>query len=108
VNVYGTTWPAAVIDAVVDDLTTWIDGVCTAVTVACALFELVAPACAVAVFVTEPASTSACVIVYEAVQVIVESGAMSPAGQDTVALSSVTVIGPVMGVVFELFVTEYV
>src|SRR3954447_16089303 len=26
VNVYGTTWPAAVTDTVVDDLTTWIDG----------------------------------------------------------------------------------
>ena len=29
VNVYGTTWPPAVTVAVVEDLTTWMDGLCT-------------------------------------------------------------------------------
>ncbi len=102
------TWPAVVTDAVVEDFTTAIDGDCTAVTVACALFELVAPACAVAVFVTEPASRSACVIEYVAVHVLVASGAMSPAGQLTVVLSSVTVTGPVTATVFELLLMTYV
>ena len=66
VNVYGTTWPAAVIDAVVDDLTTLIDGLC-----ATGMFSvLVAGADSTESTVTvfdrlPPASTSACVTVCE-------------------------------------------
>ena len=41
-------------------------------------------------------------IVYVAVHVLVASGAMSPAGQLTVVLSSVTVTGPVTVSVLEL------
>ena len=44
----------------------------------------------------------------DAVQVIVASGAILPAGHDTVVLLSVTVIGPLIVVVLSLFVTEYV
>ena len=66
VNVYGTTWPAAVIETVVDDFTTLIDGDC-----ATGMFSvLVAGAdsteSAVTVFERlPPASTSACVTVCE-------------------------------------------
>jgi hypothetical protein len=91
--------------AVVDDLTTDRRGARTAVTVAWDWFESMPPACARAVFVIEPASRSACVIVWLAVQVFDAKGAMSPAGQVTVALSSLTVTGPVRVTVSELFVT---
>src|SRR4051812_20157322 len=66
VNVHGTTWPAAVTTAAVDDLTTWIDGDC-----ATGMFsELVAGADSAESTVTvferlPPASTSACVTACE-------------------------------------------
>ena len=61
---------------------------------------------ALAVFVTEPASRSACVIVYEAVQVTEAPGARSPDGHVTVALSSLTDAGPA-SVTLPVFVTSY-
>ncbi len=60
---------------------------------------------AFAVFVTEPESRSACVIVYEAVHVIEPPGASPPAGHVTVALSSATVTGPA-NVTLPVFVTR--
>ena len=82
-------------------------------TVSVSWLELVPPACAVATFVTEPLFRSACVIVYDAVQVIDSPGSRVPlrlptvvtAGQVTVALSSVTVTGPASGTL-PLFVTR--
>ena len=71
-------------------------------TVSVSWLELVPPACAVATLVTEPLFRSACVIEYDAVQVIDSPGSrmalwlptVLTAGQVTVALSSVTVTGP--------------
>ena len=61
---------------------------------------------AFAVFVTEPASRSACVIVYEAVQVTDAPGASSHRTRHvTVALSSVTDAGPA-SVTLPVFVTS--
>ena len=59
-----------------------------------------------AVFVTEPASRSACVIVWLAVQVIEARGAkLAVARAGPVALSSATVNGP-LSVTFPLLVTR--
>src|SRR5512143_2131005 len=83
-------------------------GLLLVVTVTLSWFEVTADspkkACPTATFVTEPASRSACVIVYAAVQVTVAPGArLAAAGHVTVALSSVTENGPV-SVTFPLFV----
>ena len=60
------------------------------------VFDVTVPLLAVAVFVSEPASRSAWVIVSEAVQVIEAPGArVAVAGQVAVAWSSATVNGPV-------------
>ncbi len=69
-------------------------GALTAVTVSSSVLESVPFADAFAVFFTDPASRSACVIVYDAVHVIDAPGTRPPAGQVTVALSSATVTGP--------------
>src|SRR3954464_2576538 len=65
VNVYGTTWPAAVTEAVVEDLTTWIDGLC--VTGRFSVLVAGADSTESAVTVLErfpPASTSDCETVW--------------------------------------------
>src|SRR5205814_10409843 len=70
-------------------------GRCVAGTVTLSVGELVGPDLAEATFVTDPASTSACVTIYVAVQVIVVPGARPPegsAGQVAVVLLSLTVI----------------
>ncbi len=71
-------------------------GDCTAVTVSVSVGEVTVPLVAEATLVTEPASRSAWVIVYDAVQVIDAPGArLAVAGHDSsVALSSLTVNGP--------------
>jgi hypothetical protein len=84
-----------------------------AVTVAWSSFESIWPALALAVFVTEPALRSACVIAYVAEQVIASAGSRKPslfptvltAGQVAVALSSATVTGPTRRT-FPVFVTR--
>ena len=71
-------------------------------TVSVSSFESMPAALALATFVTEPLFRSACVIVYEAVQVTASPGSRKlsllptvfTAGQVTVALSSATVTGP--------------
>ena len=71
-------------------------------TVTLSSFESVPPTVAFAVFVTDRLLRSACVIVYDAVQVTASPGSRKPswlptvltAGQVTVALSSATVTGP--------------
>ena len=78
----------------------------TAVTVSLSGFDVTVPLVAVAVFVTEPASRSACPMVYVAVQVIdAPTARLVSAGQVTVALSSLTVNGPA-SVTLPLFVTR--
>ena len=77
-----------------------------AVTVRLTVGDVVVPFDAEAVFVTLPASRSAWVIVYDAVQVIEADGArVAVGGQVTVALLSVTVNGP-LRVTLPEFVTR--
>ncbi len=80
-----------------------------AVTVTVSVGEVVVPSLALAMFVTVPASMSACVTVYVAVHVIDCVGARPPAGsagQVTVAIrSSLTVMAAVI-VVLPLLVTR--
>ena len=78
----------------------------TAITVRLTVGEVVVPLLALAVLVSEPASRSAWVIVYEAAQVIEASGAsVAVRGQVAVALSSATVNGPA-SVTLPVFVTR--
>ena len=76
-----------------------IAGAAVDVTIAVAWFEVtVLPlkvVLAVAIFVTEPAFRSACVIVYVVVQVTAVPGAKEPSGQEIVpSLLSLIVNGP--------------
>ena len=78
----------------------------TAVTVAVVVGDVVVPFEALAVLVTDPASRSAWVIVYEAMQVIEANGArVAVAGQLVVALLSATENGP-FSVTLPEFVTR--
>ena len=77
-------------------LTREIAGAGTDVTVTESLLDVMVPFVAEAMFVTEPASRSAWVIVYDAVHVMLLPGSrVAVAGQlSSVALSSLTVNGP--------------
>src|SRR3954454_12462265 len=81
-------------------------GFCSAVTVLVSWLLVTPFADAVATFVTDPKSRSACVIVDVALQVVNPPGAKPPAGQVTVALSSNTVTGPA-SVTLPVLVTLY-
>ena len=88
-NEYEMLWPAAVTDVGDADFTTVSAGAAVAVTVAVDAGEVtVAPAgvfpAAVAESLIDPASTSACVAVYDAVHVVVAPGARVVVGQVTV------------------------
>ncbi|MFX7984853.1 hypothetical protein ABTK69_19180, partial [Acinetobacter baumannii] len=100
---YGITWPTLLKVVAVDDLMTLVDGVCTALTVTLAVGDVTTPSVAEAVFVIEPVSTSACVVAYDAVQVMWAPGARPPegnAGHATLAsLLSETEIGELAGIV---------
>src|SRR3954452_11137752 len=98
------TWPTVLYVAGVADLSSDRVRVWIAVTVSVSVFELIPFACAWATLVTEPEFRSDWVMVYVAVQVSEAPGARPPAGQVTVALSSVTVTGPAR-FTFPVFVT---
>jgi len=102
--------PAAVNEAVVDDFTTVTPGVCVALIVKLVVGDVVVPVLAEAVLVTLPASTSACVVVYEPVQVIEAPGTRPPdgsAGHDTEAILLSDTVTADVKVVLPEFVTLY-
>ena len=86
-NEYATVWPAAVTLFGTADFTTPIAGDRVTVTTAESVSDTGAPTggvpVAVAVFVTEPASTSACDTAYDAVHVVDAPGANDATGHDT-------------------------
>ena len=86
-NEYATVWPAAMTLFGTADFATLIDGDCVTVTTAVSLSVTGPPTGgvpdAVAEFEIEPASTSACVVAYDAVHVVDAPGANVPTGQVT-------------------------